>query len=232
MRKLYLLPIYLIALLFFVMPTVSAEKTDWSDNTYNFKTIRSALIYDLDFSQVNLSNDIIARKLADEYIKKSTKPTYITFSAEQLDRKISLEQSIDLDTLKKTDSEKATTLFAENMSHFVDIYVETHLLSYKIGSYIVPAHTTWQNQTTTDHYTDSNGRTRDITHTYTIPVYVPDATVTTAVVRLRFDVFNAKTNKVIFSREEERVRDNSDDPYGVFSRMTDSFFSDLKNKMQ
>jgi len=231
MRKLYLLPVFLIVLFLFTMPIVSAEKTDWSDTNYNFKTIRSALIYNIDLSQVNLSNDIIARKLTDEYIKKSTKPAYMTFSAEQLDRKISLEQSIDLDTLKKTNPEKAATLFTKNISHFVDIYVETPLLCYKIGSYIVPAHTTWQNQTTTDHYTDSNGRTRDLTHTYTIPVYVPDTTVTTAIVRLRFDVINAKTNKVIFSREEERVRDNSDDPYGVFSRMADSFFSDLKNKI-
>lgn len=101
MRKLYLLPVFLIVLFLFTMPIVSAEKTDWSDTNYNFKTIRSALIYNIDLSQVNLSNDIIARKLTDEYIKKSTKPAYMTFSAEQLNRKISLEQSIDLDTLKK-----------------------------------------------------------------------------------------------------------------------------------
>jgi hypothetical protein len=231
MRKLYLLPVFIIVLFLFAMPIVSAEKTDWSDTDYNFKTIRTALIYDIDLSQADLSNDIITRNLTDEYMKKAVKPAYTVLSSEQLNRKISLEQSIDLDTLKKTDPEKAAMLFTENLSHFVDIYIETHLLSYKIGSYIVPAHTTWENQTATDHYTDSDGRTRDITHTYTIPVYVPDATVTTAIVRLRFDVINAKTNKVIFSREEERVRDNSDDPYGVFSRMTDSFFSDLKNKM-
>ena len=213
------------------MTSVHAEKYDWADNAFAFSSIRTALIYELDTSQAQLGNDILEKSLQGDYLKKASRPHYSILSAEQVSRKISLQQGIDLYLMEKDDPEGFQAAFAAHASKFVQIYVKTKLLEYKTGFYIVPAHTEWRTKDLTDTFTDKDGRQQTITRTISYPEYIPDNTVSTATVKLRFDVYDARTGKAVFSREELRTRDSSDDPNGVFQRMLDSFFNDLQRKM-
>lgn len=224
--------IILFLLCFFCsMTSVHAEKYDWADKAFSFSSIRTALIYDLDTSGAQLGNDILEKALQGEYMKKASRPHYSVLSAEQVSRKISLQQGMDLYVMEKEDPEGFQAAFTAHSSKFIQIYVKTKLLEYTTGSYVVPAHTEWRTKDLTDTFTDRDGHQQTITRTISYPEYVPDNTVSTATVKLRFDVYDARTGKAVFSREELRTRDSSDDPHGVFQRILDSFFNDLQRKM-
>lgn len=67
---------------------------------------------------------------------------------------------------------------------------------------------------------------------YTVPVYYPPRTIPTSTVRIKFEVFDAKTNKLVMARDELRLRDDSDHGQkGIFGRISKSFFDDLWKKI-
>lgn len=222
---------FCFSFLLLMMPAAQAEKYDWAEKSYSFPSIETALVYDIDTSPAELSSDILAKSLSDDYQKKAALPGYLILSPEQVSRKVSLKQAVDLDTMQKNDAAGAAKILAENCGRFVDVYIKTQLQTYEIGSYLVPAHTEWKTKTITDTFTDKDGKVQTIDHMISYPEYIPDRNVSTATVKLRFDVYDAKTGKAVMSREELRTRDDSDDPKGVYNRMLDSFFRDLKRNM-
>ncbi len=110
-----------------------------------------------------------------------------------------------------------------------DLVIETRVLGISDGSYVVPAYTSWEDRPRTRR--DRDGR--EITYYVSVPVYHPEEVVYVSSLKVRFDVYDAKTNKVVFSREDDRDRQHSNrGQQGMFRRICNSFFGDFATKIR
>ena len=237
MKKISLFFLTLTLSLLLLLPAASAERLDLADENFDFHTIKTLLLYDPDVQLARQNDpaggDLVARILAADYQKEGADDMpYGQLSEEQILRKISLKLGQNLDLIAKDNPEQAQQLFAANCQDFVDAYVKTKLTDYQTGSYVVPAHTEWREIKDTDTYKDKDGKEHTITHTRQIPEYVPDTTVYTATVRLRFTVYSAKTGKEIFTRDDSRTDYHTTDLRSAYDKVVHSFFRELKKKIR
>lgn len=202
----------LLLLCLLLLPTLpaSAEKTDWYDKEYNFSQIKKALVYDVVLTDTEeFESDLLNETLQEDYLKNAQRPHY------QLVR-----------------PDKAAVLSPDNPNEAADIYIKAELLKWHNDSYIREAYTTWENRTATRTKKLPNGQKVSETYTYTVPVHHPPQTIYTSTVRLKFEVFDSKTNKRIMARDELRLRDDSHHgEKGIFGRISKSFFDDLNKKI-
>ena len=133
---------------------------------------------------------------------------------------------------EQTEPDQYATFFRENIGFVTDVYVKAKVVTYHIGSYVVPAHTEWRDREIEDTYRDDHGKEWTRTRHISEPIDVPDQTVYTGTVGIRFQVYDAKTDKEIFSREEERTRDSSTDLRGIYKRICESFYSEFRKKVK
>lgn len=190
---------------------VSAEKADWSDKSYDFTKVQRALVYDMTFEDGSgLDNDLMEVVLQEDYLKNAERPPYTVIRPE-----------------------KAKVLSPENPQLAADVYIVAKLIKWEDGSYIEPEYTTWESRTAKRKKKHSDGSKTEETYEYTVPVHHPARTVYTSTVRLRFEVFDAKTGERVMARDELRKRDHSKDgQQGIFGRISKSFFDDLGKKLK
>ncbi len=231
MKNLLLLCICALTCFTLWIPPAEAAKTDWVDKNYNFHNVKAALIYDIDTSKIDLSNDIVEKNLQELFQQKAEKLHIQQMTYEQANRKISLRLFKDLDELRKSSPDEAEDLFQANLSSFADIYITATLLQYETSGYTIPAHTEWRNRNETDTWTDKDGKQHTDTHTVTYPEFIPDQYVSTVTVKVRFDAKDVKTDQTVFSREEDRTRNSEDNPHDVYARIISSCFNDLGKKI-
>lgn len=112
-----------------------------------------------------------------------------------------------------------------------DAYVTAQLLAYQVGTGLIPAHTEWDSYSVRDVYYDRDGHPHWFYHDVSYPVYVPDAYIPMATVQVRFAVYDVKTGKLISYSEDARTRGSSDDLRGVYQRIIDRFFKNLKKEI-
>ena len=180
-----------------------AGKTDWRDSQYDFSTIQTVWVDDIDLTKVGL-NDIQEKSLQQYYHEQEKRPQWNVLNREQINRKISLLTWKDMDALTASDPEKAQELWTQNLGKVVNGYVTASLTRYEPSSYVIPAHTEWQSREEEDTYTDRDGKTQTVRRRYDVPVYVPDRTVWVGNVTVRFDLHDATDGRIIFSREDAR----------------------------
>lgn len=112
-----------------------------------------------------------------------------------------------------------------------DLYVSAQVLAYGIGTGLIPAHTEWNSYQVQDVYYDRDGHAHWFTRNISYPVYVPDRYVPVASVGVRFTVVDVKTGTVVSLSEDTRDRGSSDDTRGVYNRIIDRFFKNLKKEI-
>lgn len=112
-----------------------------------------------------------------------------------------------------------------------DAYVTAQLLAYQVSTGLIPAHTEWDSYSVRDVYYDRDGHPHWFYHDVSYPVYVPDAYIPMATVQVRFAVYDVKTGKLISYSEDARTRGSSDDLRGVYQRIIDRFFKNLKKEI-
>ena len=225
--KLYSILGALTVLLLVSTGIAEAGKTDWRDPNYNFKAVQSAWIEDIDLSAVKLDSDIQEKGLQQYYREQVNRPKWQVLTTEQIDRKISLQEWKDMTELRVKDPAAAKALWKKDLGNFVSVYVTAALTRYDETSYVIPAHTEWQTREEKDTFKDKDGKEQTITRTYEVPVYVPDRTVWVGNVTVRYDLIDAKTDAVIFSRED--VRNDEGDLKDIYELSVRSFFRELKN---
>ena len=83
-NKIYSLVMILCLMIFFSMP-VNAEKTDWSDNSYDFSSVQRVRVHDVKFTDTEeLPNDLIteilkvARKLICNSVEVCSTPVFFS----------------------------------------------------------------------------------------------------------------------------------------------------------
>ena len=185
-----------------------AEKVHWEDKAYDFSNIQRAIVYDIEIVDTSeIPSDLTEKVVQEEYWKTASKPPY-----------------------KLMHPDKDAVLYPQDMA---DIYVKAAILKWHDDYYIKPAYTSWETRSATRKVKRSDGSWYDETYYYTIPVYHPEKTIYTSTVRVKFDVYDNKTNKLIMSRDELRERDDSyHGQQGIFGRISKSFFDDLGKKIK
>lgn len=113
-----------------------------------------------------------------------------------------------------------------------DLYVKGDILAYGVGTGLIPAHTEWNSYPVHDVYYDRDGHAHWFTRYISYPVYMPDQYVPVASVSVRFTVVDVKTGTVVSLSEDTRGRGSSNDTRGVYKRIIDRFFKNLKKQVR
>ena len=188
-----------------------AEKVNWVDEGYDFTRVKKVLVYDVavvDRSEID--NDLVDAVMLEEYLKTAARPPY-----------------------KMVRPDTSVTLSPGEPIEGADIYVMAEMLKWHNDCYIREAYTSWETRTSTRKVRRPDGSWYEERYEYSVPVYHPARTIPTSTVRVRFDVYDAKTGKRVMSRDELRKRDDSDHgQQGIFGRICKKFFDDLGDKIK
>ncbi len=203
-----------------------AEKIDYKDSRYNFKNIKSILIYDMDFSNVDLGSSIMEKNLQSVYENKSSDSKLAVLEDEQILRKISLGTGQDMDLLAEKDNDAYEKMYWEHMPDYVDAYVMGEVLTYEPRYVHHDAYTTWETRTEHVRMKDSEGYWQTVEVSHEEPVYHPDYYTVEFDVVVEFHVYDSKTGKEIFSRRDVRSRDDNEGK-DMYARICGNFFSDF-----
>ncbi len=209
----------------------SAEKTDWKDNAYDFSRIRRVLVYNVDLSAANLSSGMKEHKYRSDFPEYAKKMRCEVLTEEQAWRRVSLALGVDLDAIARTDPGRAQQLFAENLSRVVDAWVQSRVLKWENTYYIIPEHTEWEQKRIDRSYRDRNGHWVNDYYYVTVPVTYPPRRVDISRLNMSFEVYDVRTGRLIFGREDARDREDYDAQDGMYERICKSFFGDFGDKI-
>ena len=209
----------------------SAEKTDWKDNAYDFSRIQRVLVYNVDLSAANLSSGMKEHKYRSDFPEYAKKMRCEVLTEEQAWRRVSLALGVDLDAIARTDPGRAQQLFAENLSRVVDAWVQSRVLKWENTYYIIPEHTEWEQKRIDRSYRDRNGHWVNDYYYVTVPVTYPPRRVDVSRLNMSFEVYDVRTGRLIFGREDARDREDYDAQDGMYERICKSFFGDFGDKI-
>ena len=217
-----------------------AEYTSWQDTEYDFSQVKTVYLSEMDLSGYGLESGTKAQKMLQEYRKKAGKvksPKVVMEPAAQVrallpgegKTKASLpapgtgEKAGEQETEKpvqpaESGERKAVTIPQQALDAGAQLYILALLDKCQVDSYLVPAHTEWKTREIDDSYRDDKGNWHTFYRTITYPEYIPDYYVPYASVTVGFLWFD----------EDARVRNSENDPLGVYNRIIDRFFKNLK----
>lgn len=210
-----------LLLAFILFPQmVSAEKTDWKDSNYNFKRVKTVVILNLhndaDLSSVSRA---VQMKVDDDYAKNSKKLKCEVLTEDQARRMLGM-QNASREALKNS------------LGQIADLWIEGNIHLWKSSYHIVPARTVWESQKRTRRVRDRWGDWYEETYYESVPVTYPPYRVDTSDIISIFEVYDAKTGKLVFTREDNRSRDDENAQKDMFGRMCNSFFEDFAGKIR
>lgn len=197
--------IIFLAAIFLFQQNVFAEKTDYADKSYNFKGVSRVALLDIE-SNVSFSDkgNIFRQKLLGEYLDKS----------------------------KKLKCPIITGRSISELEGLADVYVRCKIRTWEDSSYIVPERTTWESKEQTRRIRDYDGNWIEERYTIVVPVVHPPYKVYVSDIVVDFEVYDVKTGKMVFGREDDRSRDDFQAQPAMFGRMCNSFFEDFRKKIK
>lgn len=224
--------VMLASVFFLLSGTASAHVEDWSEPGYNFKAIKKILVYDLDTSAVDLETDIAEKNFQSAFWEQAKKQKIEIINLKRAENQVSLAEYKDIDALRIKDPAAAEEMWKNTLPRVVDAYAKTQYLRYEYTSRVIPAHTEWRTRWVKHTYYDREGRKHEESHPEEYPEYVPEKTIWTLHQQVRFDVYDAKTNKCIYSRNESRSDDFAGDGKGIFVKIVRNSFKDFLKRQR
>ena len=79
-------------------------------------------------------------------------------------------------------------------------------------------------------FTDKNGY-KDVVHKIPFPEQIPEKQYVTMYLTVRFDVYSMKTGALVFTSEDARDRLDDSNFNGLFTRIVECFFKNLKSEI-
>ena len=153
-----------------------------------------------------------------------------------------LKTEVSLSGVGAIQQHKLLNSFQENMSKMKkvevatdgdgDLIVECKITRWKDDYYIIPEHTVWEQKTRYRTRRDRDGNKYEEKYYITVPVTYPPRRVDTSTLVVNFEVYDARTGKMVFGREDDRTREDANAQIGMFGRMCNSFFSDFNKKFK
>ena len=220
----------LLCAFFLLAGTASAHVEQWAEEGYNFKGVQKLLVYDIDLSAVDLESDIAEKNFQSAFWEQVRKQKVEVLTLQKVENRISLMEYKDIDELRKRDPAAAEAMWQNDLPRVVDAYAKTRYLKYDYTSRVIPAHTEWRTRYVTRTYYDRDGNKHEESVPESYPEFVPERTVWTLQQQVRLDVYDAKTGKCIYSRNEVRSDDNAGDGKDIFVKIVRNSFKDFLKK--
>ena len=143
-----------------LMQCAFAEKTNYKDSKFDFKTVKTVAFYDMDFSQVKIPSKVKEKSMNDKYLKKIASSKIPDINMESVMNKMSLAVGQDMDELAQKAPDEFTKVFNENIGNYVELYVTADLLKFEAKQVYHPETVTWETRTETIDQS-SHGSTTD-----------------------------------------------------------------------
>lgn len=212
--------------------TASAHVEDWAEPGYDFKNVKKLLVYDLDMSAVKMDSDIAEKNFQSAFWEQAKKQKIEIINLKRAENQVSLAEYKDIDSLRVKDPAAAEEMWKNTLPRVVDAYAKTQYLRYEYTSRVIPAHTEWRTRWLKHTYYDSAGKKHEEEFPEEYPEYVPEKTIWTLHQQIRFDVYDAKTNACIYSRNEVRSDDYAGDGKDIFVKIVRNSFKDFLKKQK
>ena len=224
----------ILLLTMIILPqTVSAEKTDWFERSYNFRNIRSVILFDATFSSgLDYGGSIALRNLQDTYVPNSRKLKCNIITEAQARRTIGYQLGMDLESLAYSNPGQARQIIMQNAYRIADAWVTANADNWENSSYVIPARTVWEQKRETRSYYDAWGHRREETYYVQVPVTYPPRRVDVSSIQMTLQLYEARTGSLIFARKDVRDREDYQAQKGMFGRITNSFFEDVGKKIR
>ncbi len=192
----------------FLPQTVSAEKNDFKDKYYNFRGVQRVVL-------MNISSDIDFRNRGNIFIQK-LRSTYQKSAGK-----------LKCDVITEDDARRMSGYDSRDLSGVADLYIECYIKDWSDDYYIVPERTTWERKKMYRTVRDRYGNRYEEEYYTTVPVTYPPRRVDVSKMAVTFEVYDTRTGKMVFGREDVRDREDKDAQDGMYGRICNSFFQDL-----
>ncbi|MBD3878992.1 MAG: hypothetical protein SR1Q5_04810 [Quinella sp. 1Q5] len=207
---------------------VSAEKTDWFDRNFNFRNIRSVIVFDAMPSQnFGRVDTILLRNLQDVYIQNAQKNLRCNIITEAQARRM-----LNVESLAYSNSMQARHVIMQNAYRIADAWVVANVDAWNDSSYVIPERTVWEQRRESRTYYDYYGNRLEETYYIQVPVTYPPQRVDVSTLQMTLQVYEARRGEMIFARKDVRDREDYQAQRGMFGRICNSFFEDFGKKIR
>lgn len=217
--KALVLKIFICAMVILMPQIVNAEKTDWADNSYNFKSIKRIVLFDIT-SSANL-NDVgraAIYKIQSDYVERAQKKSNCAIITEEQAKKMLAVNSRDA--------------IKQNIQAIADGWVQCNIKGWENDYYITPERTVWESKRMTRTGRNSDGSTWEEVYYVSVPVTYPPRRVDVSNLDVSFELYGVNTGRAVFIRDDVRSREDYDAQKDMFRRMCNSFFEDMGKKVK
>ncbi len=206
---------------------VSAEKTDWFDRNFNFRNIRSVIVFDATSNQGMGGDSITRRNLQDVYIQNAQKNLRCNIITEA-----QAQRMLNIDSLAYSNPMQARHVIMQNAYQIADAWVVANVDAWDDSSYVKPGYTIWEQRRQTRRYYDRHGNRHEETYYIQVPVNYPPQRVDVSTIQMTLQVYEARRGELIFARKDVRDREDYQAQKGMFGRICNSFFEDFGKKIR
>ena len=212
---------------------VSATKTDWSERNFNFRSIRSVIVFNVTVSPgVNYGNSIVLRNMQDSFIEHSRKLKCNVITESQARQMLGYQIGMNLEGMAYSNPMQARQIIMQNAYRIADAWILGNVDNLADTYYIQPAHTEWESKKETHVYYDRSGQRREEVRYIQVPVTYPPRRVDISTLEMTLQVFEARNGALIFARKDSRDREDYQAQWGMYGRICNSFFEDVGKKIK
>ncbi len=214
--------------------SVSAEKTDWFDRNFNFRNIRTIIVFEVTSNpNMGYGDPITRRNLQDNFVQNAQKNLRCNVMTEaEARRALSYQLNMDLDSLNYSNPTQARYVIMQNAYRIADAWVTANVDAWDDRSYVKPGYTVWEQRRETRVYRDRHGNRREETYYIQVPVTYPPQRVDISTIQMTMQVYESRRGEMIFARKDVRDREDYQAQKGMFGRIGNSFFEDFGKKIR
>lgn len=188
--------------------TVSAEKNDYKDKYYNFRGVRRVVLMDIS-SNINFNKrgNLFIQKLRSTFRDNARK--------------------LKCDLITEDEAKRMVEYNSRDLSNIADLYIQCYIKDWSDDYYIVPERTSWEKKKMYRTVRDNYGNRYEEEYYINVPVTYPPYRVDVSKIAVTFEVYDARTGRMVFGREDVRDREDRSAQDGMYGRICNSFFQDL-----
>lgn len=210
--------------------SVSAEKTDWFDRNFNFRNIRTVIVFDVTAARdLNYGGAIVLRNMQDTFIQSAKKLKCHVITESEARRMLGYQLGINLEGMYR---DEARQFIIQNAYRIADAGIFGNLDDFANNYYIQPERTVWEQRKETRTHYDRNGNRRVETYYVQVPVTYPPRRVDVSTIQMTMEVYETRTQQMIFTRRDVRDREDYQAQKGMYGRICNSFFEDFGKKLR
>ena len=212
---------------------VSAEKTDWFDRNFNFRNLRTIIVFDVTASPgVNYGGSVVYRNMQDTLYQNAKKLKCNVITESQAYRTLGYQLGMNLESIAYSNPLQARQIVMQNAYQIADAWILSNVDRLANDYYIEPERTVWEQKKETRRYYDRHGNRREETYYIQVPVTYPPRRVDISTLEMTLQVYEARRGDMIFARRDVRDRQDYQAQAGMYGRITNSFFEDVGKKIR